>query len=68
MPKPGLNVFGLQVGRRKKATHRTILRKLSGSVHSGHLLAVMGPTGTTLVVLAVYHYLMDDRLVYCLQN
>lgn len=45
-------MHGFQVGRGKKANHKTILQKVSGSVHPGHLLAVMGPTGTRYSLFA----------------
>lgn len=37
----------VQVGRGKKQAPKTILHSLSGAVHPGHLLAVMGPTGVS---------------------
>ena len=37
----------MKVGRGKKKALKTILHSLSGAVHPGHLLAVMGPTGVS---------------------
>ena len=37
--------YTVRVGRGKKATNKTILDRVSGSVSPGHLLAIMGPTG-----------------------
>lgn len=38
--------YTVPVGRRKKRTDKMILKSVSGHVQPGHLLAVMGPTGS----------------------
>ncbi|KAL4452063.1 hypothetical protein ABPG75_007725 [Micractinium tetrahymenae] len=38
--------YSVPVGRRRKRTQKTILQGVSGHVLPGHLLAVMGPTGS----------------------
>jgi ABC-type multidrug transport system ATPase subunit/ABC-type multidrug transport system permease subunit len=38
--------YSVTVGRRRKRKEKTILQDISGHVESGHLLAIMGPTGS----------------------
>ena len=37
--------YSVTVGRRRQRKQKPILQGISGHVESGHLLAIMGPTG-----------------------